>query len=157
LIREMSRGMWTKQYTSSGVPFFYNSTLNKSLWQLPSNEGGYVVHEAENLKKPTIVTGNAEFSFSTQPQIQENHQANIPFDNLQIPAPHPSISLTPPIFPNDPVVAGTLPLGTYGFQMQSTFEQPKQLNPNDEIAERLLQVTPLFLLPSHSLRLSQVK
>jgi hypothetical protein len=140
----MSRGMWTKQYTSSGVPFFYNSTLNKSLWKPPVSEGGCVVHEAEYLKKPATTIENQEISL-TQPQTQENNEINSGY-NFQNPIPIPPIP--PPI--DHP--------STNALQIQSTFEQPKQLNPNDEIAERLLQVTFLFAFPSSCPhRLLQVK
>jgi hypothetical protein len=43
------KGMWTKVYAESGVPFYYNSTLNKSAWKPPFDG---VIHEAENLKVP---------------------------------------------------------------------------------------------------------
>ncbi len=38
--------MWTKQLTAEGKPFYYNSSLNKSLWTPPPDA---IVHEAENL------------------------------------------------------------------------------------------------------------
>lgn len=44
------KGMWTKQFTSEGRQFYYNSTLNKSVWHTPAHPA--VIHEAENAGKP---------------------------------------------------------------------------------------------------------
>jgi hypothetical protein len=44
----MSKGMWCKQFTSDGEVFYYNATINKSLWK-PPQDG--IVFEAENLKR----------------------------------------------------------------------------------------------------------
>ena len=56
--------MWTKRYTSEGVPFFYNATLLKSEWKPPLNS---ITHEAENLQIPKkeVVTAT---------QVERNEQ-----------------------------------------------------------------------------------
>ena len=42
------QGMWTRQFTPDGTPFYFNATLNKSLWKPPPNA---VVLESEKLKE----------------------------------------------------------------------------------------------------------
>lgn len=42
------QGMWTRQFTPEGVPFYFNATLNKSLWKAPPNS---VVLESDRLKE----------------------------------------------------------------------------------------------------------
>ena len=43
----MSKGMYTKNITPDGTVFFFNATLNKSVWKPPADA---TVHEAPNLK-----------------------------------------------------------------------------------------------------------
>ncbi|CAE7784862.1 unnamed protein product, partial [Symbiodinium microadriaticum] len=50
------KGMWTKRFSSNGMPFYYNSTLNKSCWKPPPDA---IVLEAENLKRPSDMSGEA--------------------------------------------------------------------------------------------------
>ena len=42
----MSQGMWTKQLTAEGLAFFYNSSLDQSVWHPPEDR---VVHIAPYL------------------------------------------------------------------------------------------------------------
>jgi hypothetical protein len=42
--------MWTKQYSSTGKVFYYNSSQNLSMWHAPIDS---VVHEALHIKSPT--------------------------------------------------------------------------------------------------------
>lgn len=111
---------------------------------------------------------NEEISSATQvpqaqPPTQENNEINITEHNFNIPTPSPPLPI--PMTPSIPMCDYTIPPSAMTapamnpYQIQSTFEQPKQLNPNDEIAERLLQVTNLssLLVNSPFLRLWQVK
>lgn len=42
----MSQGMWTKHFTAEGLVFFYNASLNQSVWHPPENG---IVHIAPYL------------------------------------------------------------------------------------------------------------
>ncbi len=53
----MSKGMWTKQFTSSGKAFYYNSTQNLSVWQPPSDS---VIHEASHAGKQDDYVAGAQ-------------------------------------------------------------------------------------------------
>jgi hypothetical protein len=88
----MSRGMWTKQHTAAGIPFYFNATQNKSLWKPPPTD---LIHEAEYLKIP-----------KTQPQLDaaENFERNdyetrpLPIE-LSIPVPPQPIPVLEYHFP----------------------------------------------------------
>lgn len=45
-------GMWTKQLTSDGRAYYYNSAQNRSLWA-PPNDPSAIIHEAPFLQAPT--------------------------------------------------------------------------------------------------------
>ena len=64
------KGMWTKQLTNEGKIFYYNSSLNKSLWTAPLDA---ILHEAENLT-PLHIPEQGEISEYVE--ITQNVQNN---------------------------------------------------------------------------------
>jgi hypothetical protein len=95
----MSRGMWTKQYTSNGTPFYYNATLGRSVWKPPPDG---IVHEAECLKKPGE-TPQTESDITPQPTAQPQPFA-VPVP-VYVPVPVP---IAQPIV--QPVVSSMVPV-----------------------------------------------
>lgn len=66
---KMSHGMWTKQFTAEGIAYFYNSSLNQSVWQ-PPDDG--VVHIAPYLGYQFEPTPVQEGNFDRSYRIVEN-------------------------------------------------------------------------------------
>ena len=68
----MSKGMWTKQIAPNGNTFYFNASLNKSVWNRPT-DATVVVHEAVNLK-PLSMDHEAS-------ETQKNIEAVLEFAN----------------------------------------------------------------------------
>ena len=55
----MTQGMWTKHYTAEGLVYFYNASLNQSVWHPPDNG---IIHIAPYLEYQSDHTSTSQYT-----------------------------------------------------------------------------------------------
>lgn len=103
----MSRGMWTKHFTSDGKQFYYNATKNISMWNYPPDS---IIHEAPNAKPPPQSTTDERSHFISAPPtdpVQFTHVEAAP-----LLAPQIAVSVPYSVLPVPPPQSVILPLVT---------------------------------------------
>ena len=71
----MSKGMYTKNQMADGTVFYFNASLNKSVWKPPADS---IIHEASNLKviQPEETVASSSSSSSTT-SFSSEHQNSL--------------------------------------------------------------------------------
>lgn len=73
-------GMYTKHFSQDGKVYYYNASLNKSVWSPPTDNPQIIVHEAPNLEKNTNELAVESFFAPNQ-----NAYNSVPADSTIIP------------------------------------------------------------------------